>query len=170
MGRPGTGRAPVGPAQAAVPILLCGTPEQRRAYLPRLCGPQFISAVAALVEPRLDFDPFALTTAAAPDDGQHVLNGYKCFVPLAADANVLLVYAADTQTNSTQAFIVERGASGLVVREREKNMGLRALVTYEVALEIAASRLRTAWALNKGDRRRRRWAVGADTGGGGIQE
>lgn len=132
------------PAQAAIPILLCGTPEQRRAYLPRLCGPQFVPAAAALVEPRLDFDPFALTTTATLEDGQYLLNGHKCFVPLAADANVLLVYAADTQTNSTQAFIVERGAPGLVVREREKNMGLRALATYEVALDARACRIPAA--------------------------
>lgn len=123
------------PAQAAIPILLCGTPEQKRTWLPRLCGPQFVPAAAALVEPRLDFDPFALTTTATPDDGHYVLDGHKCFVPLAADAEVLLVYAADTRTNSTQAFIVERGAPGLVVREREKNMGLRSLATYEVTLE-----------------------------------
>jgi acyl-CoA dehydrogenase len=61
------------------------------------------------------------------------LNGQKCFVPLAADAAQLLVYAAEN--GKTQAFIVDKGAAGLKVSEREKNMGIKALATYELTLE-----------------------------------
>jgi alkylation response protein AidB-like acyl-CoA dehydrogenase len=62
-----------------------------------------------------------------------VLNGEKCYVPLAADADPLLVYAAEK--GNTQGFIVEKGTKGLEIGEREKNMGIKALATYELSLK-----------------------------------
>ncbi len=52
---------------------------------------------------------------------------------MAADADLLLVYAAEN--GNTQGFIIEKGTKGLEVGEREKNMGIRALATYELALK-----------------------------------
>jgi acyl-CoA dehydrogenase len=54
-------------------------------------------------------------------------------VPLAAGADSLLVYAAEKGTS--QAFVVDKGTKGLEVGEREKNMGIKALATYEIALK-----------------------------------
>ena len=120
------------PSLAAFPILLCGSDEQKQAYLPKFSGEKFYAATAALVEPRILFDPRQLeTTATASGDG-FVLNGRKCLVPLAADAELLLVYA--NQDGVTQAFIVEKGAAGLSIGARESNLGLRALPTYELEL------------------------------------
>ena len=45
------------PSLAAFPILLCGSDEQKQAYLPKFCGEKFFAATAALVEPRILFDP-----------------------------------------------------------------------------------------------------------------
>jgi alkylation response protein AidB-like acyl-CoA dehydrogenase len=92
-----------------------------------------VPATAALIEPRWDFDPRALHTTAEREQGYYVLNGHKAYVPLAADAEAMLVYAREG--GATQAFIVEKGAGGMTVLEREKNMGVRALPTYEVKLE-----------------------------------
>ena len=116
-----------------LPILHCGTDEQKKRWLPELTDATFVPATAALIEPRWDFDPRALHTTAEREQVYYVLNGHKAYVPLAAEAQAILVYAREG--GATQAFIVERGANGLTVLEREQHMGIRALPTYEVKLE-----------------------------------
>ncbi len=120
------------PALFAFPILECGTEEQRQKYLPLFTAEKFFPATAALIEPRLQFDPYNLQTSARADGDAYILNGHKCFVPIAGDADVLLIYANDS--GQMQAFIVTRGANGLLVGPRESNLGLRALPTYELSL------------------------------------
>ena len=121
------------PALFAYPVLEMGTDSQRKRYLPLFCHDKYQAATAALIEPRFGFDPCSLSTTARLDGNRYVLNGEKCYVPLAAEADLLLVYA--TQNGSSQAFVVEKGAKGLEIGEREKNMGIRALATYEVTLK-----------------------------------
>ena len=53
-------------------------------------------------------------------------------MPLAADADLVLIWAAEN--GATQGFIVPGGAPGLEIGETEKNMGLKALATYELTL------------------------------------
>jgi alkylation response protein AidB-like acyl-CoA dehydrogenase len=116
-----------------IPILHCGTDAQKQRWLPALTDAAFTPYTAALIEPRWDFDPQALRTTAEKEVAGYVLSGHKAYVPLAAEAEAMLVYAREG--GATQAFIVEKGASGLTVLEREKHMGIRALPTYEVRLE-----------------------------------
>lgn len=116
-----------------IPVLHCGTDEQKERWLPRLTEAAFSPCTAALIEPRWDFDPHALHTTAERQQGGYVLNGHKAYVPLAADAPAMLVYAREG--GATQAFIVEKSASGLTVLDREQHMGIRALPTYELRLE-----------------------------------
>ena len=75
-----------------------------------------------------------LNTTANLDGEEYVLDGLKSFVPYAADAEGILVYAnLDAQT---QGFIVPGGAEGLSVsEERNKLMSLNALPLYDVVLE-----------------------------------
>lgn len=120
------------PGLFALPILSAGSDAQRRTFLPRLVGGGFPAVSAALVEPRYDFDANALLSAAREDGDSYVLDGEKCFVPLAAEADHLLVFAR--LEGATQSFIVPRGAPGLEVAERERNMGLRGLPTYGLRL------------------------------------
>ena len=121
------------PALFAYPVLEMGTEAQRKKYLPLFCHDKCKAATAALIEPRFGFDPYSLSTTARFDGNRYVLNGEKCYVPLAAEADSLLVYAS--QSASSQAFIVEKGTKGLEIGEREKNMGIKALATYEVTLK-----------------------------------
>jgi alkylation response protein AidB-like acyl-CoA dehydrogenase len=116
-----------------IPLLHCGTEEQKQKWLPRLTDAEFVPATAALIEPRWDFNPLMLSTTAERVQNGYVLNGHKAYVPLAAEAEAMLVYAREG--GATQAFIVEKGAGGVTVLEREKNMGVRALPTYEVKFE-----------------------------------
>lgn len=116
-----------------IPVLHCGTDEQKKKWLPKLTDADFMPASAALIEPRWDFSAHTLSTTAERAQNSYVLNGHKAYVPLAAEAEVLLVYAREG--GATQAFIVEKGTSGVTVLEREKHMGLRALPTYEVKFD-----------------------------------
>jgi acyl-CoA dehydrogenase len=118
------------PLSVAIPILVGGTEAQKAEYLRRFTGDEFIPATAALIEPRISYDPLDLTTTATQDGGVYLLNGVKAYVPLAADARMMLVWAKEG--DNTQGFLVDLGAAGITIGEREKNMGLKALPTYPV--------------------------------------
>ncbi|MBE0430367.1 MAG: acyl-CoA dehydrogenase family protein [Dehalococcoidia bacterium] len=121
------------PALVAYPLLEMGTDAQRKKYLPLLCGEKYKAATSALIEPHFDYDPHSLSTTARADGNDYVLNGDKCLVPLAAEADLLLIYAA--ADGRSQGFIVEKGAKGLEIGEREENMGIRGLATYGLNLK-----------------------------------
>jgi alkylation response protein AidB-like acyl-CoA dehydrogenase len=121
------------PGLVALPLMLAGSEEQKAAYLPTFCQELAPKVSAALVEPRVQFDPRAVETTATLDGDEYVLSGRKCQVPLAESAEVILVYAAED--GQTQAFLVPAGTEGLQVGEREKLMGIRALPTYPVTLD-----------------------------------
>ncbi|MGH7814374.1 MAG: acyl-CoA dehydrogenase family protein [Candidatus Binataceae bacterium] len=129
------------PRLVAFPILEFGTDEQRGAFLKRFTGAKFAAAAAAVAEPRFDFDPTAMQTTAKSGGGGWVLNGAKCFVPLAKESDTILVYAAarpDGGFAGVDGFLVPRDAKGLEISEREKNMGLKPLATYELTLKDCA--------------------------------
>ena len=121
------------PALFAMPIMLAGTPQQKEAYLPDFCRQFTPEATAALIEPRIHFNPRSLATTAQLDGDSYVLNGRKSVVPLADSAEILLVYA--NENGLTQGFFVPATAAGLTVQKKEKLMGIRALPTFSVSLE-----------------------------------
>lgn len=121
------------PNLLAIPVLHCGTEEQKQQWLPRLTDAEFFPATAAMIEPRWNFDPYKLETTAEKQGDGYVINGHKSYVPLADKAEVILVYAREG--DQTQAFIVKKDTAGVSVLDEEKHMGLRALPTYEVKLE-----------------------------------
>jgi alkylation response protein AidB-like acyl-CoA dehydrogenase len=124
------------PQLVALPVLLGGSEAQKREILPLFCGDAWAAGSAALLEPRHDFDPSSLRTTARRAGGGYVLQGTKCNVPFAREAEWMLVYA-DLE-GSTQAFLVRRGTPGVQVGERERNMGLHALSLYELELASCA--------------------------------
>jgi alkylation response protein AidB-like acyl-CoA dehydrogenase len=127
-----TAMAILAPNLFALPILIAGSQAQKQTHLPKFCEGGYLPATAALMEPRYDFQPGALKTTAREDRDGWVLDGEKCYVPLAADAEHLLVYAA--LDGQTQGFIVRKSVPGLSIGEREQNMGIRALPTYTLRL------------------------------------
>lgn len=120
------------PNLVAVPIMLCGTQAQQETYLPRFCEEASPRVTGALIEPLVQFSPYRLRATAVRDGDEYVLEGTKSFVPLADEADVLLVYA--NESGQTQAFLVPAGAPGLSVGPRNKLMGVRALSTNLVTL------------------------------------
>ena len=121
-----------------IPILEFGTEEQKTEWLPKFCQETPLPATAALMEPRITFNPLALKTTAVKKGDQWVLNGTKAMVPFADQAEYILVYAAaDPQAGASgvEAFIVARSAAGLTVGERESLVGLNPLPLYPITLQ-----------------------------------
>lgn len=121
------------PGLFAVPILLGGNEEQKQQYLPAVIEGEWRPYTAALIEPFFDFDPNDLRTTAVEDGEGYVLSGEKCYVPFAAEAPAMIVYAR--LDGATQGFIVPAETEGLNVGEREKLMGINALPLYKVSLK-----------------------------------
>jgi acyl-CoA dehydrogenase len=136
------------PRLVTVPVLDCGTAEQKAQVLQAYAGPEFRAGTAAVMEPRMDFDLAELATTALRSNGGYILSGQKCYVPLGDQAEHLVVYARSGEQpgfESVSAFLIDKGTPGVNVIEREKNMGIKGLATHEIVLEgcklAAAQRL-----------------------------
>jgi alkylation response protein AidB-like acyl-CoA dehydrogenase len=116
----------------SLPIVLFGTPEQKKRYLPKLATGEMIGAYA-LTEPEHGSDALgAKTTAVLSEDGKHyILNGQKQFITNAGFADLFLTYAQIDGTQFT-SFIVERNWDGVSVDEEEKKMGVHGTSTRPV--------------------------------------
>ncbi len=120
------------PGLFATPILLAGSDQQKQEFIPPVIEMEWKAYTAALMEPSFDFDPNDLSTVAKLDGEDYVLDGEKSYVPYAADAESILVYA--NLEGQTQGFIVPKGSEGLEVGHRQKLLGLNALPLYDLKL------------------------------------
>jgi len=130
--------AALSPLLLMIPVLEFGTEEQKEEWLPKFCGERFFPATAALMEPGIFFSPYDLRTSAALVGDEIVINGEKRMVPLADDAEHLLVYARAANGSgpaSVEAFIVDRNTPGLTVGDREKNLGFNSLPLFPVTFQ-----------------------------------
>lgn len=114
------------------PLMLFGTDEQKRKFLPRVAGGEL--SAFALTEKGVGSDPARLTTEAVPDGDDFVINGEKLWCSNGTEAGLLIVAAktAPKMVNGkprTQitTFVVEANAPGIEVLHRCQFMGLRAL-------------------------------------------
>ena len=123
------------PGLFALPILLGGSEEQKQTYIPPVIEAEWMPYSAALLEPHFDFDANDLSTVANPEGDSYVLSGEKVYVPYAADAPAMIVYAR--LNGATQGFIVPKDTPGLEIGERQKLLGIYALPVYRVFLKNA---------------------------------
>lgn len=116
------------------PLLLFGTEEQKRRYLPRVAGGE-ISAFA-LTESAVGSDPATMETRADPtSDGKHFLiNGEKLWCTNGTKAGVIVVMARTPpkivrgrDKKQVTAFLVEMNSPGIEIKHRCRFMGLKAL-------------------------------------------
>jgi alkylation response protein AidB-like acyl-CoA dehydrogenase len=119
----------------SLPIILFGTPDQKKRYLPRLASAEIIGAYA-LTEPGHGSDALrAETRAVLSPDGQHyILNGQKQFITNAGFADLFLTYAQVNETQFT-SFIVERQWPGVALDAEEKKMGMHGTSTRAVIFQ-----------------------------------
>jgi alkylation response protein AidB-like acyl-CoA dehydrogenase len=121
----------------SVPILLYGTEEQKRKYLPGLCNGSLIGANGAS-EPESGSDVFAMKTKAAKERDTYILNGTKTFVTNAQVSDLIVAYATlDAQMGvmGICGFIIEKGFPGVSISNTIDKMGLRTSPMGEVVFE-----------------------------------
>lgn len=120
-----------------LPIVLFGTDEQKKQYLPNSVTGEKISAYA-LTEPSSGSDALgAKTTAKLNAEGTHyVLNGEKQWITNAGFADVFVVYAK-IDGDKFSAFIVEKEFAGVSVGPEEKKMGIKSSSTRTLILQDA---------------------------------
>jgi acyl-CoA dehydrogenase family protein 9 len=119
-------------------ILLFGTEEQKRKYLPPAASGEMIFSYA-LTEPKTGSDAKNIETIALlSEDGSHyTLNGQKTYITNANYAGGLTVFAQLDPKNPgfMGAFIVETSSDGVKIGKDMPKMGLKASSTAPIQLE-----------------------------------
>ncbi len=119
-------------------MVLDGTEEQRRRYLPRLATGEW-TACLALSEPGAGSDAANVSTRAVRQGDGWVLNGTKHFVTNGDIADLATVIAltdpALRARGGITAFLVERGTPGFSVGAVDRKMGLRGTHTCELVFD-----------------------------------
>jgi alkylation response protein AidB-like acyl-CoA dehydrogenase len=118
-------------------ILVHGTEEQRRRWLPGLASGERIGCMG-LTEPGAGSDVAALAARAERRDGGWVLQGRKMFITNGGIADVAVVYARTDPgggRGGISAFVVEKGTPGFSAGRSLHKLGMRSSVTSELVLD-----------------------------------
>ena len=119
------------------PIVMFGTEEQKKKYLPNLANGKFIGCWA-LTEPGTGSDASAQKTTAKKVGDQWVLNGTKQFITNATDADVAIIMAMTDPSQGRKgisSFIVDKDTPGFFVSKVEKKLGMRGSPTASLTME-----------------------------------
>ena len=125
------------------PIVLAGTEEQKKKYLPGLVSGEKLSTFA-LTEPEAGSDVAAMKTTAEKAGGVFRVNGQKRFISngFSADMGVLFARTPSGGPRSISAFIVEKGMKGFEVAARLPLMASHDIVEFRLDnLEVPEANL-----------------------------
>ncbi len=120
-------------------LLLYGTEEQKRKYLPPLAAGRTIMG-AAITEADAGSDITAVRTTAVRDGEEWVLDGTKMFITNGTLADFLVVYCltephAPSRHQRHSCLVVETDRPGYRATKLKGKMGIRASDTAEVVLD-----------------------------------
>jgi alkylation response protein AidB-like acyl-CoA dehydrogenase len=104
-------------------LLMFGSAEQKRKWLPKISKGELVGAVC-ITEPFAGSDAAGIETTARPDGDSYVLNGKKRFITNAGLADIYVVYAKTSKKSEDKrkhqhltAFLVEKGTRGFSVEK-----------------------------------------------------
>ncbi|MBA2554053.1 MAG: acyl-CoA dehydrogenase family protein [Geodermatophilaceae bacterium] len=124
----------------AMPIFRYGTEEQKREWLPRLCGGEMLGAFG-LTEPGGGSDAGATRTTARVDGDEWVLNGTKAFITNSGtDVTGFVTATAVTGEQvdgrkEISAILVPSGTPGFSVSKKYSKVGWNASDTRELSFD-----------------------------------
>jgi butyryl-CoA dehydrogenase len=119
------------------PILLGGSEEQKKRYLPDVASGKRLAAFG-LTEANAGSDAAGIRTEARKVGDDYVLNGTKQWITNGGEAEI---YSVITMTDRSKggrgatAFIVEKGMEGFSFGKKEKKLGIRASATRELVFQ-----------------------------------
>jgi alkylation response protein AidB-like acyl-CoA dehydrogenase len=119
-------------------ILLFGTEEQKKKWLPPLVQAKAITG-AAITEPDAGSDVSSVTTTALLQGDEYVINGNKTFITNGTIANFLQVLCitepqARSRHDRFSVIIVETDRKGFEANKLKNKLGIRASDTAEISL------------------------------------
>ena len=120
-----------------LPILLAGSEEQKRKYLPRLAEDGQLAAYA-LTEPDAGSDVVGIKSRAIRQGDEYILNGSKTWITNAPVSDFYVVFAKtdpEARHKGISCFFVERDWEGVTVGEPLKKLGQHAAHTGELFFE-----------------------------------
>lgn len=124
-------------ALGTYPILLYGSEEQKKKYLPDIASGKRLVAFA-LTEASAGSDAAGIQTTAKLEGNEYILNGTKQWITNGGEAEIYTVIAMTDKSKGPRgasAFIVEKGTPGFSFGKKESKMGIRASVTRELIFE-----------------------------------
>jgi acyl-CoA dehydrogenase len=119
------------------PVILAGTDEQKREWLPPLVNEPLLTSFA-LSEPNAGSDVSGIQTTAVRDGDEYVLNGSKMFITNAGHAAWLTVFASTDKSKGHRgltAFVVPTDLDGVIVEKHLDKMGQRSTDTSALAFQ-----------------------------------
>ena len=121
----------------ADPILIGGSEEQKKKFLPPLASGEKWAAYA-LTEPNAGSDAGSIRTTATKKGDKYVLNGTKQWITNGGEADIYTVFAVTDKNRGARGvscFIVEKGTPGFKFGKKENKLGIRASATRELIFE-----------------------------------
>ena len=119
------------------PLLINGTEEQKRYYIPKLATLEKRMCFA-LSEPGAGSDAGSIITRAVRDGDSYVISGSKCFISGATIADYAVVFAKtdpEQGVRGISAFIVDLKLPGVILGKPERKMGLIGYPIGDIVLE-----------------------------------
>jgi glutaryl-CoA dehydrogenase len=114
-------------------IALCGSTEQKDRWLPHMSTLEKLGAFA-LTEPDHGSDSIALETTAKRDGNEWVLDGRKRWIGNGTVADLVVVWARNTDDGEVNGFVVETPAEGYEAKSIDGKMALRAVWQADIQL------------------------------------
>ena len=127
----GIGTAIAANGLGAGPVVIAGTDEQRRAWLPPLIDEPILCSFG-LTEPDAGSDVARIKSTAVRKGNEYVVNGSKTFITNAGHATWTVVFAKtdpDQGHRGISAFVVPMDAPGVTVEKHLDKMGQRSTDT-----------------------------------------
>ena len=124
-------------ALGTYPILLFGSDDQKKKYLPDIASGRRLVAFG-LTEPNAGSDASGIQTTARLEGDKYILNGTKQWITNGGEAEIYTIITMTDKTKGTRgasAFIVEKETPGFSFGKKEKKMGIRASSTRELIFD-----------------------------------
>jgi len=114
-------------------IHMHGSEEQKQRWLPEMARCEKLGAFA-LTEPGHGSDSVSLETEARRDGDEYVINGAKRWIGNGSMADVVVLWARDTEDMQVKGFLIEKGTPGYDGRPIPGKGALRALWQADIDL------------------------------------
>jgi acyl-CoA dehydrogenase len=121
----------------AGPVMLAGTDDQKREWLPPLIESPILCSFG-LTEPNAGSDVSGIQTTAVRDGDEYVISGSKMFITNAGHAAWIVVFASTDKSQGHRglsAFVVPTELDGVTVEKHLDKMGQRATDTSAIAFQ-----------------------------------